>query len=97
MSIYLRPREKWSLKVAHQYSRRLSAKLGAPITSRSESSVSLRCTYRYGGLALQSACINFDEVSGQTVEIYWSSTRTRSASVPVVSRSRHSSWTTRAR
>ena len=56
-----------------------------PITSRSESSVSLRCTYRYGGLALQSACINFDSM-GQTVEIYWSSTRTRSASVPVVSR-----------
>ncbi len=61
MSIYLRPREKWSLKVAHEYSQRLSAKLGAPITSRSESSVSLRCTYRYGGLALQSACINFDK------------------------------------
>ena len=61
MSIYLRPREKWSLKVAHEYSRRLSAKLGAPITSRSESSVSLRCTYRYGGLALQSACISFDK------------------------------------
>lgn len=61
MSIYLKAREKWSLALAHAYSRRLSAKLAVPISSRSETAVSLRCTYRYRGLHLHSACINFDE------------------------------------
>lgn len=61
MSIYLRPSEKWSLGLARQYSEKLAAKLGTPILSRSETSFSMRCTYDYKGLDLQSACINFDD------------------------------------
>lgn len=61
MSIYPRPREKWSLALAERYSERLAAKLRTPISSRHRTTYSLRCTYKYEGLQLHSACINFGE------------------------------------
>ena len=61
MSLYLRPSEKWSLKLAHSYTEKLSTKIKAPINSRSETPISLRCTFHYEGLDLHSACINFDD------------------------------------
>lgn len=61
MSIYPRISEKWTLTLAHRYSERLAAKLGTPISSRSETAASLRCTYDFDGLDLHSACINFKD------------------------------------
>jgi hypothetical protein len=60
MSIYPRVSEKWTLAIANRYSERLAAKLGTPISSRSETPVSLRCTFDFDGLELHSACINFE-------------------------------------
>lgn len=79
MSIYLRPSEKWSLKLAHQYNDKLASKLRIPISSRNETSYSLRCTYDYEGLDIQSACINFDDFGsdrGSLLEQYTSQERT---------------------
>ncbi len=79
MSIYLRPSEKWSLKLAHKYNEKLSAKLNVPISSRNETSYSLRCTFDYEGLDIQSACINFDDFGtdrGNLMEQYTHKKRT---------------------
>jgi MoaA/NifB/PqqE/SkfB family radical SAM enzyme len=59
MSIYFRANEAWSLDLANEYSRRLSEKLAVPISARTETSVSVRCTFDYEGLELHSACIDF--------------------------------------
>ena len=61
MSIYLKPSEKWTSELARVYGERLEKKLGTPITSRSETDVSVRCTYKYEGVELVSSCRNFDE------------------------------------
>lgn len=61
MSLYLKSKEKWSLDLAHAYSERLAKKLGIRMKTRKESLVSLQCTFKYDGLELYSACMNFDE------------------------------------
>ena len=79
MSIYLRPSEKWSLKLAHQYNEKLADKLKIRISSRNETSYSLRCSFDCEGLDIHSACINFDDFGsdrGSLMEQYTEQERT---------------------
>lgn len=78
MSIYLLDKEKWSLAIAHEYKRRLAKKLGIQVTSEVETTVSLRCEYKYDGLILRSACIDFTHFGtdrGGVLEYYRSAAR----------------------
>ncbi len=97
MSIYLRANEVWSLPLAGEYSARLAEKLGVAVLSRSETPVSIRCTYEYGGLDLYSACIDFSVAMGRTAETFLSSTLKRSAWARAANRSSHSSLITPVR
>lgn len=61
MSIYLRPKERWTPDLARAYSERLAEKLGVRLTEKLETPNSLRCMYEYEGLRLSSSCHNWDE------------------------------------
>jgi hypothetical protein len=61
MSIYLRSKDTWSPAVAREYSDKLGARLGVRRQRLTETSTSVRCTFRYEGINLYSACLNFDE------------------------------------
>lgn len=59
MSIYLRPRERWSVELARAYNERLVARLGLVEVSRIEKPTIVRVEYKYKGVAVRSACIDF--------------------------------------
>lgn len=61
MSIYLRDKERWSTELARTYNARLASMLGLVQTARSEMDSVVRYSYKYKGMTVRSACINFGE------------------------------------
>lgn len=59
MSIYLRDKERWSLELARDYNARLARELGLAETGRSETSSVVHYSYKYKGMTVRSACIDF--------------------------------------
>ncbi len=73
MSIYLKAGERWTPKLADDYSKKLAKKLGTHITNSQKAPISLRCNYKWEGLDLRSACINFETYGtdrGSSLEQY---------------------------
>ena len=59
MSLYLKSNETWSAELARSYNERIAAKLGANVTSKRETPVSVHWTFQYRGLDLRSSCMNW--------------------------------------
>ena len=59
MSIYLRPRERWSVDIARAYNDRSRTRLGLMELGRSETDAVVRVEFAYKNMTVRSACIDF--------------------------------------
>ena len=73
MSLYLRNRERWTAKLAHDYSQRIARKLSLPELKRDVTPTSVRYEFKHPRMRIYSACIDFGHQGsdrGGTVKFY---------------------------
>ncbi len=78
MSLYLKNREPWSVKLAHDYSERIGKKIALPVSNRSQTPSSVRYDFKHPRMRIQSSCLDFGQQGsdrGATLAFYSSLTR----------------------